>query len=108
MQDLEQSINNKKDRNVTQPEITQQFSEGELRVVDWGVVLLFLFWGVILNYFPDYANIHSGWVWLFRVPSFLCYGIGIVGALVEFGKLFKKSFFNSFKTFIVIMKFIFQ
>ena len=43
MQDLEQSINNKKDRNVTQPEITQQFSEGELRVVDWGVVLLFLF-----------------------------------------------------------------
>lgn len=52
-------------------------------------------WGIILNYFPAHANISSGWVWLFYIAGYVCFMIGVVGAIVELGKLPKNEFLSS-------------
>jgi hypothetical protein len=70
-------------------------TQSQSRFVGWGAVGILLVWGIILNYFPTFADIHSGWVWLFYIPGYIFPIIGVIGTLVELGKLPKNEFLRS-------------
>lgn len=48
--------------------------------------------GILIYYFPLYAGISGGWVWFFRVPSYILYILGFLGALVGLNEIKKNKF----------------
>ena len=59
---------------------------------DLGIAAGIAIWGMMLNYFPIYANIPPGWALIFIIPGYICYVVGFLGAAIGLGAIFKSEF----------------
>ena len=52
----------------------------------------FWLWGIMISYFPTYAGISPGWAWPFKGLSYVCYALGVVGAVLGLSHLTNSRF----------------
>jgi len=66
-----------------------------------------IIWGIILSFFPDYANLWPSVSTYFRVGSFICYVLGVIVAFGDLneltGSLLLKACYSAIGFLVVIL-----